>query len=185
MHEPRVATILDTQAWKLNPGDQILLSNGQTSQVRRIRQHETSPNTHMYVDTDAGTAVVHRDKAFRLAPANTRQQMLPGYGTPGGNTNALPWHNHSGTTPGATSSPGAAPTCPNCGHKMVQRGSSFVCTNCGHTLSQSGTSGVNFSSAPRILDPRHSSKKYSTVNEPHLSVVAKVAAAMADKENNR
>lgn len=176
----RKATVLDTQAWKLNPGDQILLSNGQTTKVRRIRQHETSPSTHVYVDTDAGTTVAHREKNFRLAPANTRQQMMPGYGTPGGNSNSLPWQNPS-TNAGSSAS---TQKCPNCGHVMVRRGSNFVCTNCGHTTSQAGGSGVNFSSVPRILDPRHS-KKYSTVNQSHLSVVATVAAAMADKENNR
>lgn len=180
MPEPHLATVLDTQAWKLNPGDQILLGNGQTSQVRRIRQHETSPTTHVYVDTDMGTAVVPREKGFRLAPANTRQQSLPGYGTPGGNSNTLPWMGNNGTTPAS-----GGGKCPHCGHTMVRRGNAFVCTNCGNTQAQEGAQGVNFTSMPRVLSPRRASNKYSTVNQPHLSVVATVAAAMADKEINR
>lgn len=182
MQEPRTATVLNTQADKLNPGDQVLLQNGQTSQVRRVRPHETSPSTHVYVDTDQGTTVVQRTKGFQLAPTNSRQQMLPGYGNPGGNSNQLPWHGSPAGNAGAGS---GAPTCPNDGSRMLQRGTEFVCPKCGHTAGQGGASGANFTSAPRILNPRGASKSYSTVNNPQLSVVAKVASAMADKENNR
>jgi len=131
-----IATQFDTQADRLNPGDQIRTPTGQTVKVLRMRNHETSGN-HVYMDTDQGTSVVRRKSPVSIVPHNSQQQELPGYGTPGGNTNQLPMDagnvGPSKQTPGGSNAPKNA-DCPVCGGKgtLHRQGQNYVCSKCGY-----------------------------------------------------
>lgn len=163
--DTKIATRFDTQAWRLNPGDKIQLSNGQTQQVTRVRPHENGAGSHVYVDTDGGTTLAHRNDNFTVVPSNTLQQTSPGYGTPGGNFNYLPWDR----TPGGSSTGG----CPRCGGHLVRRGDHFQCGNCGYQQQQGGASGHSFSPHNQIITT------FSTVNQ-ELSAVALRSRHMLD-----
>lgn len=139
------ATVLDgIDAWRLNPGDQLVTPTGQTMKVHRIRQHEQSAG-HVYVDTDQGTTLVTRDTKFQTSPSNTRQQELPGFGTPGANTNKLPFSGHGG--PAGASNQMTSNACPNCGAKgaLVRQGDKYVCSRCGYQTNIGGPGGQSFS----------------------------------------
>lgn len=131
-----VATVLDTQVERLNPGiDHIRTPTGQTSEVINIRPHPTD-GAYVYLDTDLGTTRVKRGTPIQVVPQNTQQQELPNIGDPaGGNTGELPF---SGRTPsGQGGSAGDSlrnEPCPNCGRTgtLAMHGGFYECSNCGH-----------------------------------------------------
>jgi hypothetical protein len=153
-----VSTQFDTQADKLNPGDMIRTPTGQSVKVLRMRNHETSPG-HVYMDTDQGTSVVRRKSPVQVVPFNSQQQQLPGYGTPGGNTNSLPMEKgDSQHGPGGSNaiSPGDN-DCPVCGGKgtLHRQGSNYVCSKCGYRENVGGAgqapNSFNFTDMPQQL----------------------------------
>lgn len=172
----RHATVLDTRAEMLNPGDQIKSPNGRTQKVTRVRPHETSAK-HVYVDTDGGTALVERSAGFQVAPKNSQQQSLPGYGTPGGNANHLPFDPQSGNATNAAPST----KCPNCGGPgtLAQKGDHYSCTRCGYQENFGGAGGNAFSDASSVV------RTFSTINSGTQSVVARRAAALLNQEENQ
>jgi hypothetical protein len=147
----KTATQFDTTADRLNPGDMIRTPTGQTVKVLRMRNHETSPG-HAYMDTDQGTSVVRRKAPVQIVPANTRQQELPGYGTPGGNTNQLPMDRGNvgpgGGGGGSSSNVATSADCPVCGGKdtLHRQGQMYVCSKCGYkeNFGAAGTQGQGF-----------------------------------------
>lgn len=171
--EAKVATVLDTRAEMLNPGDQIRNPNGRTQKVVRVRPHETSAK-HVYVDTDGGTAVVERSAGFQVVPKNSQQQSLPGYGTPGGNANHLPFDPQSGNASNAAPST----QCPNCqGHgTLARQGDHYTCSRCGYREQFGGAGGHAFSDASSVV------RTFSTINGSTMSAVARRAAAVANQE---
>lgn len=172
--DPRTATVIDTRAEMLNPGDQIKTPNGRTQKVVRVRPHETS-GKHVYVDTDGGTAVVERSAGFQVAPKNSQQQSLPGYGTPGGNANALPFDPQSGNATNAAPST----QCPTCGGHgtLARQGDHYSCNRCGYREQFGGAGGHAFSDASSVV------RTFSTVNQSTKSVVARRAAALLNQED--
>lgn len=168
-HASKTATVLDTRAEMLNPGDQIAMPNGRTQKVTRVRPHETSAK-HVYVDTDAGTALVERSSGFQVAPKNSRQQALPGYGTPGGNSNTLPFDPQTGGSNAAPSS-----KCPNCGGSgtLMRKGDHYVCSRCGYAEQFGGAGGATFSDASSVV------RTFSTVNQFTPAVARRAAALLA------
>lgn len=128
----KTATVLDTSADRLQPGDSVLGPTGQTLRVQRVRNHETS-GQHVYMDTDQGTTVVPRNQRFQIAPHNTTQQEIPGFGIPGANSNSTPFGRDHGQ--GVSNQVGSGSgTCPNCGASgsMTRRGGAYVCSRCGY-----------------------------------------------------
>jgi hypothetical protein len=164
--------VLDTNAWKLNPGDQIKTPNGRTQKVVRIRPHETSAN-HVYVDTDAGTTLAERNDSFQVAPRNSQQQSLPGYGTPGGNSNRLPFDPQS-------SGDNSAPTskCPNCGGPgtLRQAGDHYQCSRCGYQEQFGGAGGAAFSDNPSVV------RTFSTINHFQPALARRAAALLSQED---
>lgn len=173
LHE---ATVLNTQAWMLNPGDQIRMPTGKTQKVTRVRPHETSQK-HVYVDTDGGTALALRTDPFDVVPFNSQQQELPGYGTPGGNTNHAP-----GLGGGDNMAPSTQ--CPVCGGNgtLTRQGDHYTCSRCGYKEQFGGAGGHSFSDSPRQVQ---TAAKYSTINSPMKSVVARRAEAMLNQKENQ
>ena len=177
----KIATQFDTQAWQLNPGDQIRNEIGQVMKVQRVRPHETSFN-HVYVDTYQGTTLARRGDSFTVAPHNSRQQSMPGYGNPGGNANYLPMdayqHNNSLTTAvPAGHSPhgggGNALTCPSCGsHTLALRGDHYLCSRCGNTMGVGSASGHQFGNQTSIIN-------VSSIQ--HTSAVGRRATALLNE----
>jgi len=154
----KTATVFDTQADRLNVGDQIRTPTGQTVKVLRMRNHETSPG-HVYMDTDQGTSVVRRKAPVQVVPFNSQQQELPGYGTPGGNTNQLPM-DKGNVGPSKRDQPGTnqaqSSNCPVCGGKgtMARKGQGYVCSKCGYreNVGAAGPgSGFTFTDTPQRL----------------------------------
>lgn len=142
-YSSKTATVLNTQVERLNKGDQIRTPTGQTSEVKRLRPHETD-STLMYLDTDMGTSTVKRGTDFQVVPRNSQQQELPDIGNPmGGNSGELPG---AGKTPGggvgdtSSSPPGTCPNCGNVGTLHVQ-GSNYICSVCGFTVPAGGSPG--------------------------------------------
>lgn len=173
----KTATVVNTQAERLNPGDQIRTPNGRTMKVNRVRPHETSMK-HVYVDTDGGTTVSERSAAFEVVPRNSQQQSQPGYGTPGGNSNSLPFDSQSG---GSNTAPSAS--CPQCGGNgtLVRQGDHFTCSRCGYSESFGGAGGKAFSDSPRVVRV----SAYSSVNNPMMSVVARRATDLLNQEDHQ
>jgi len=152
------ATVFDTTADRLNPGDHIRTPTGQTVKVKRMRNHETS-GKHVYMDTDQGTSVVERGAKVQIVPHNSQQQELPGYGTPGANTNKLPMDTGnvgpSKQNP-AGSNEAKSNSCPVCGSKgsMHRRGQQYVCSKCGYkeNIGAAGPGkGFDFTDMPQRL----------------------------------
>ena len=168
------ATVLDTRAEMLNPGDQIRTPNGRTMKVTRVRPHETHAG-HVYVDTDGGTALVKRTDGFQVVPKNSQQQSLPGYGTPGGNANHLPFDPQSG----GSNSPGAT-KCPNCqaSGTLARKGDHFACSRCGYQEAFGGAGGHSFSDASSVV------RTFSTL-DTHQSAVARRATALLNQEETQ
>jgi len=174
----KTATQFDTQADKLNPGDMIRTPTGQTVKVLRMRNHETSGG-HVYMDTDQGTSVVRRKSPVSIVPFNSQQQEMPGYGTPGGNTNQLPM-DKGNVGPGgngpATNAPGKSGTdCPVCGGKgtLHRQGQNYVCSKCGYreNFGAAGPGeGYNFTDMTQQLRGQSS-----------LSAIARRAQAVLDQ----
>jgi hypothetical protein len=150
------ATQFDTQADKLNPGDMIRTPTGQTVKVLRMRNHETSPG-HAYMDTDQGTSVVRRKAPVQIVPFNSQQQQLPGYGTPGGNTNSLPMEQSDSQHGPGGSNVAPSGDCPVCGGKgtLHRQGSNYVCSKCGYRENVGGAgqapNAFNFTDMPQQL----------------------------------
>ncbi len=165
------ATVLDTRAEMLNPGDQIRTPQGQTQKVNRVRPHETSAK-HVYVDTDGGTALVERGASFQVSPRNSQQQSMPGYGTPGGNSNRLPFDPQA-------SGDNSAPTtkCPNCSGPgtLARQGDHYSCSRCGYREKFGGAGGHAFSDNPSVV------KTFSTINSTTHSAVARRAMALLNQ----
>lgn len=169
------ATVQDANAEWLNPGDTIRVPNGKTQKVQRVRPHESSAD-HVYVDTDGGTAVVRRTDRFQLVRDNQQQQSLPGYGTPGGNTNALP----GDTQTSGGSNEAQSNDCPVCGGKgtLARQGDSYVCSRCGYREKFGGAGGHAFSDSPQTV------RTFSTINRPLQSVIARRAQQVLDQKEN-
>ncbi len=167
----KTATVLDTRAEMLNPKDQIKTPNGQTQKVVRVRPHETSAK-HVYVDTDGGTAMVERGASFQVVPKNSQQQSLPGYGTPGGNSNRLPGDPQNG---GDNSAP--TTKCPNCSGPgtLARQGDHYSCSRCGYREQFGGAGGHAFSDNPSVV------KTFSTINSTTHSAVARRATALLNQ----
>lgn len=164
VHDAHTATVLETSADRLQPGDAVLGPTGQTLRVKRVRNHETS-NGHVYVDTDAGTTVVERGHNFRIAPHNTTQQETPGFGIPGANTNSQPF----GRDHGQSNQVGSQ-TCPNCGAtgSMTRRGGTYVCSRCGYH-EQTGPlgEGANLLDSERVIQNFNAPiKSFSSLDRP-------------------
>lgn len=180
------ATILNTDAWRLNPGDNVRMPNGRTMKVHRIRPHETS-NAHVYVDTDSGTSLSGRYDPFEVVHSNAQQQSLPGYGTPGGNSNKLPFDPQSshGTNaaPDTSAAPGAQTQCPACKKKgtLQRQGDHYTCSSCGYRETFGGAGGRAFSDAPRRVI---TSRQYSTINTSGMSAIARRAREVLAQEEN-
>jgi hypothetical protein len=143
----------------------------------RVRPHETSSG-HVYIDTDGGTAPARRDLAVEVANQNSMQQSLPGSGTPGGNTNSLPFGGgQSGGSAPATSS------CPQCGAKgsLARHGDTFRCQRCGYQAQYNGGGSLQFSD-------RHSQPMVASKYVTHTSTtsaVARRAAALLNREEDQ
>ena len=180
-NQRKVATVLNTDAWRLNPGDNISMPNGRTMKVHRVRQHETSPH-HVYVDTDGGTTVSGRGDKFTVVPANAQQQSSPGYGTPGGNSNKMPFDPQS--SGGTNTAPKGANSCPSCQGKgtLGRQGDHYTCTRCGYQESFGGAGGKTFSDSPRNVQIRSS---YTTVNGSGMSVIARRAQTVLAQEETK
>lgn len=180
----KTATTLNTDAWRLNPGDAIRHPSGRTMKVQRVRQHETSAH-HVYVDTDGGTTLSKRTDRYEVVPHNSQQQSSPGYGTPGGNTNKMPG-NPQGSG-GNNQAPGKT-KCPSCGGNgtLRRQGDHYTCSKCGYQESFGGAGGKGnagqaFTDAPRQIQTGSS---YSTVNSSGLSAIARRARAVLAQEEN-
>jgi ribosomal protein L37AE/L43A len=167
------ATIRESNAEWLNPGDSIRTPNGKTQKVNRVRPHETSAD-HVYVDTDGGTALVKRTDRFQVVPDNNQQQSLPGYGTPGGNSNRLPFDPQSSA--GGNSAPSSQ--CPVCGTKnsLSRSGDHYTCSRCGYREQFGGAGGNAFSDSPQVV------RTFSTINRPTQSVIARRAQQVLDQK---
>lgn len=155
-YSAKIATVLNTQIERLNKGDQIRTPTGQTSEVKRLRPHETD-STLMYLDTDMGTSTVKRGTEFQVVPRNSQQQELPDTGNPmgGGNAAELPG---AGKTPGgAGTTPNVAPgSCPNCGNTgtLHLHSGSYVCSVCGFTVPAGNSpGGLTFTNQPHGYMP--------------------------------
>ena len=153
------ATVVHTDADKLQPGDAILGPTGQVVRVKRVRNHETN-NKHVYVDTDAGTSLVERRHQFQRSPHNTVQQEIPGFGIPGANTNTVPFGRSPGKEGPGNAVSQSAP-CPNCGApgSMVRRGGTYVCSRCGYH-EQTGPLGPN----SNLLDSERVIKTFNSLD---------------------
>lgn len=174
------ATVLSADAWRLNPGDSIQTPNGRTMKVQRVRPHETSPH-HVYIDTDGGTTVAQRTDRYTVVPHNSQQQATPGYGTPGGNTNTLPFDPQAS---GGSNAPAKGSNqCPSCkgNGTLARQGDHYTCSKCGYKESFGGAGGNAFSDSPRQVQVRSS---YTTVNSPGMSVIARRARAVLAQEEN-
>lgn len=140
-----VATVLDTQVERLNPGiDHIRTPTGQTAEVINVRPHPTD-GAYVYVDTNLGTTRVQRGTPIQSVPSNAQQQELPNIGNPsGGNTGWLPFSGRtpSGETQSTDDSMREKP-CPNCGRTgtLTLHGSEYECSNCGHKFPAGATPG--------------------------------------------
>jgi ribosomal protein L37AE/L43A len=189
---PKTATILNTDAWRLNPGDNITMPNGRTMKVQRVRPHET--NNHMvYVDTDGGTTLAERAQRFQVRPHNSQQQSSPGYGTPGGNTDKIhgeedvKGNNEMPHSPSKESN-----QCPSCRSKgtLQRQGDHYTCSKCGYRESFGGAGGHAFTDSPRQVIPRgqelHNRREaqYSTINTSGISAIARRARALLAQEEN-
>lgn len=157
VQDRRTATVLETSADRLQPGDSVLGPTGQTLRIKRVRNHETS-NKHVYVETDQGTSLVERGHSFKIAPHNTTQQETPGFGIPGANTNSQPFGRDHGQSNQVGSS-----TCPNCGAtgSMVRRGGTYVCSRCGYH-EQTGPLGPG----ANLLDSERVIQSFNSLNRP-------------------
>jgi len=173
----KTATQYETRADKLNPRQHVRTPTGGTTQVRRVRNHESS-GQHVYVDTDLGTTVVPRGDVFEVVPQNARQQESPGYGTPGGNSNTLPFDPH-GPGGGNTST---SSSCPVCGRRGSFRrsGDHYECL-CGYQETFGGTSDKNYSSSTQVI--RTFTNKNN--NRRTASVIAQRARQVLDLEENQ
>ena len=183
MSQRKIATQFDTQAWKLNPGDNVRMPNGRTMKVNRVRPHETSGH-HVYVDTDGGTAQVGRNDAFHVVHKNQQQQSLPGYGTPGGNTNRLPFDPQTNNEGGPKSDNQGGKDCPSCGSKgsMQRQGDKYVCSRCGFSQTFGGAGGHSFTDQPHQLQ---NTSSYSTINTSGMSAIARRAHAVLDQKETK
>lgn len=125
----KTATQFSQTVENLQPGDQIRTPTGQSVQVQRVRNHETSMG-HYYVDTNAGTTLVGKGTNFTVMPRNNVQQEVPGFGIPGANSNSQPWSGQGGSPSNNITSK----SCPNCGRDdtMHRVGDHFVCSHCGY-----------------------------------------------------
>lgn len=160
----KTATVLDTTADRLQPGDSVLGPTGQTLRVKRVRNHETSKN-HVYVDTDQGTTLAERGQSFKIAPHNTVQQEVPGFGIPGANSNSTPFGRDHGQ--GASNQVGSG-TCPNCGASgsMTRRGGTYVCSRCGYH-EQTGPLGNDTKGNPlTLLDSERVIRTFTSLDRP-------------------
>jgi ribosomal protein L37AE/L43A len=174
----KTATQFDTRADKLNPGQHIRTPTGGTTQVRRVRNHESS-GKHVYVDTDLGTTVVPREDAFEVVPQNARQQESPGYGTPGGNSNTLPFDPHG---PGGSNT-STSSSCPVCGTSgsLRRSGDHYTCSKCGYQENFGGPADKNYSSSTQVI--RTFTNKNN--NRRTASVIAQRARQVLDLEENQ
>lgn len=168
------ATVLDTHAERLQPGDRVLGPTGQTLKVKRVRNHETSGD-HLYLDTDQGTSLVKRKDQFRLAPHNTTQQEVPGFGIPGANTNTNPFSRDHGQSNQVGSG-----TCPNCGAQgsMARRGGSYVCSRCGYH-EQQGPLGEN-----ALLDSDRVIRSFNRLDRGKTAVARRAREVLSTLEES-
>lgn len=152
------ATEFDSRADRLNPGDQIRTPTGQTTRVQKVRNHESS-GRHVYITTDMGTTVEDRTKAFKVVPVNTKQQEIPGYGVPGGNSNRVPLdpHGPGGSNEISIDQKSHSTVCPVCGAHgtMHRQGDHYSCNRCGYTESVGGAASIgensNFTTSPSTI----------------------------------
>lgn len=132
------ATVLPTNAERLQSGHTIRLPSGQRVKVKGVRPHENSGG-HLYLDTDIGTSVVDRKAQFHVMQGDAAERGAPfkqpaNRETPGNfNTNL------SESTEKAKAAP-AAGKCPSCGKgPLVNHGGKMTCRNCGYATSGGDT----------------------------------------------
>jgi ribosomal protein L37AE/L43A len=187
------ATVHHVRADQLNPGDQFVDEAGRTHVMEMGRKHETArdPDPNWYLHTNQGTTLVRRNQMFDVSPTNNRQQSLPSYGTPGGNSNVLPFNPQSSpgaknVAPGETGQAGGGhgTQCPSCkaSGTLTRKGNHYVCSRCGYqeTFGGGGGAGNAFSDAPR----RVRGSRYSTINSAGMSAIARRARAVLAQEEN-
>lgn len=132
------ATVLPTNAERLQAGHVLRLPSGQRVKVKAIRPHENS-GQHVYLDTDIGTSVVDRKHQFHVVQGDAatrgapfRQQTNPQ--APGQFNTGL------AESTEAPKAPGAAGKCPSCGKgPLSNHGGKMVCRNCGYSSSGGDT----------------------------------------------
>lgn len=128
------ATVLPTNAERLQSGHVLRLPSGQRVKVKGVRPHENSGG-HLYLDTDIGTSVVDRKAQFHVMQGDAAERGAP-FKQP---TNRETPGNFNTNLAESTEKPEAAPAagkCPNCGKgPLVNHGGKMVCRNCGYTSS--------------------------------------------------
>lgn len=190
------ATQFETRADRLNPGDSIRTPTGQTLKVKKVRNHESS-GRHVYIETDQGTHLEDRTRQFQVVPDNQRQQEIPGYGTPGANSNRLPFDPHG---PGG-SNQAQSTNCPVCGaHGSLRRqGDHYSCVRCGYAENVGAGSAVdptggasNATTSPTTLkafDQDQGSRRVFTSLQPRDwrqgSAIAQRARNVLDSEETQ
>jgi hypothetical protein len=132
------ATVLPTNAERLQSGHTIRLPSGQRVKVKGVRPHENSGG-HLYLDTDIGTSVVDRKAQFHVMQGDAAERGAPfkqpmNRETPGNFNTGL-----SESTEKAKAAP-AAGKCPSCGKgPLVNHGGKMTCRNCGYATSGGDT----------------------------------------------
>jgi len=128
------ATVLPTNAEGLQQGHVLRLPSGQRVKVKSLRPHENSRD-HMYLDTDIGTAVVHRKAPFNVMTGDAASRGVP-FKQPGNRETPGNFNTELGESTDRQQAPAAAGKCPNCGKgPLVNHGGKMRCRNCGYASS--------------------------------------------------
>ena len=163
----KTATMFDTRADKLNPGNHIYnAETGKTTEIVNLSLHPSS-GKHVILKSKDGVVTVPREQMFQVVPVNSAQQSSPGYGRPA--------QGDAGNTLKET-------TCKRCGRKgnLVQKGGVYVCKFC-ENVEQGGAGGLFYSSQPDVI--RTFTNKNN--NRRTASVIAQRARQVLDLEENQ
>lgn len=128
------ATVLPTNAERLQSGHVLRLPSGQRVKVKAIRPHENS-GQHVYLDTDIGTSVVDRKAQFHVMQGDAAERGAP-FKQPGNRETPGNFNTNLGESTDKQQAPAAAGRCPNCGKgPLVNHGGKMQCRNCGYASS--------------------------------------------------